>query len=108
MYRDIVMSPDGLRLFTLGLASNANYDPRTTSSYNSYIYEFALAAPYDIGTAEAVKRVRLQDSAIGLYDYAPVISPSGMFVDEQNGGERVFLYDSRVRTLYQFNVTSPS
>lgn len=108
MYRDIVMSPDGLRLFVLGLAINANYDPRSSSSANSYIYEFALAAPYDVGTAEAVKRVRLQDSAIGLYDYAPVISPSGMFVDEQNGGERIFLYDSRVRTLYQFSVTSPS
>jgi len=108
MYRDIVMSPDGLRLFVLGMNINATYDPRTQSSNNSYIYEFALVAPYDIGTAEPVRRVRLQDTAVGLYDYAPTIAPTGMFIDEQNGGERIFLYDSRVRTLYQFNVTSPS
>lgn len=108
MYRDVVMSPDGLRLFVLGMQVNATYDPRQQSSANSYIYEFALMAPYDIGTAEPVKRVRLQDTAVGLYDYAPVITPTGMFIDEQNGGERIFLYDSRVRTLYQFSVTSPS
>ena len=108
MYRDIVMSPDGLRLFVLGMDVRTDSDPRKSSSNNSYIYEFALAAPYDVGTAEPVKRVRLQDTTVGLYDYAPVITPTGMFIDEQNGGERIFLYDSRVRTLYQFNVTSPS
>jgi len=108
MYRDIVMSPDGLRLFVLGLNINTTYDPRNNSSNNSYIYEFGLSVPYDIGTAEPVKRVRLQDTAVGLYDYAPTIAPTGMFIDEQNGGERIFLYDSRVRTLYQFSVTSPS
>lgn len=106
-YSDFQVSPDGLRAFLIGAAVSTDYWD-TSSSADSYIYEFSLNVPYDVTSMSPVKRVRLQDASVGLSSVAPTICPTGMFIDEADGGSRVFLYDARLRTLFQFSVTSPS